>query len=97
MAFATTTPWTDHDAARRLVKTKRAITQSPRDVLSCKASRDSNKDHRETWEACAVVGASVVAAVATEHGPVEESSAWKALFGESVGLVHPYLQAQPVK
>ena len=63
----------------------------------CNASRDSNKDHRETWEACTVVGASVVVAVATEHGPVEESSAWKAFFGESVGLAPLYLQAQPVK
>ena len=63
----------------------------------CKASRDSNKDHRETRKACTVVGASVVAAVATEHGPVEESCAWKAFFGECAGLVTLYLQAHSVK
>ena len=76
MAFATTTPWADHVAAGLLVNTKRVITQSPRDVSFCKASRDCKKDHRERRrEACTVVGACVVVAVATEHGLVEQSSA----------------------
>ena len=95
MAFATT-PWADDVAAGLRVKTKRPITQSPRDVFFYKASRDSKKDHREreTWEACTVVGASVVVAVATEHGPVGKCSAWKA-FGEGVGSVTLYLHDQP--
>ena len=62
----------------------------------CKASRDSKKNPQRDGERPALSSACVVVAVATEHGPVEESSSWKALFGESVGLVHPYLQAQPV-
>ena len=82
VAFAAMTLWADHVAEELLAKTKRARTQNARDVFFCQASRDSNKDHREreTWEACTVVGASVVVAAATEYGPAEESSAWKAFF-----------------
>ena len=85
VAFATMTLWADHVPAELLAKTKRQLHRTHVMVFSAKqaviARRTTGREReRETWEACTVVGASVVVAAATEHGPAEESSAWKAFF-----------------